>query len=193
MAQSQIDIWKSTCVRLGINTLISPTDISPQATILRTQYDNNRRAELRKYVWSFSIKRVQLPSTTITPAFGYNTAFNLPDDFIRLIRPYETNCDWVIEGGQILSNNNYSSSGSILNLRYVSDVKDVTLFDSLFYDTLSISLAIDCCEALTNSSSKKQILLEEYRQSINSAKKAGAIEKGPISQLRDEYLDYALS
>jgi hypothetical protein len=172
MAQSQTDCCNSCLQRLGAASINAITDNTREARQCAIAYDSNRRSELRKHQWNFSVKRSVLAPDTDAPAFGVTYQFSLPIDCIRVLLPNDSNLDWVVEGRKILS-----STSSVLNLRYVSDVTDVTQWDPTFYDLVSISMAIDLCEAITNSTSKKQVLSREYDQTVQEAARVNAFEQ----------------
>ena len=182
MAQSSIDICNSALQKLGATSITSFTDNSREARQCNIAYDSNRRSELRKHRWNFAIKRVVLAPDATAPAFDYDYAFTLPGDCLRVLLPNDATLDWVVEGRKILSN-----LSDTLNLRYIADITDTTQFDPAFYDTLCISLAIDLCEALTNSSGKKQLLDAEYKDAVAHARKNNAFEQLPAEAPDDKW------
>ncbi len=75
--------------------------------------------------------------------FGYADAYQLPSDFLKLhyigndsIRSFKF--DYEYEGDRLLLNNSTSLS---LDIGYIKDVTDVTLFDSLFVILLAAEIA----------------------------------------------------
>lgn len=194
MAQSRTDICNSALLRLGAATITDITDNSPEARACAIQYDSNRRSELRRHPWNFAIKRIVLAADTDAQP-GYTYAFTLPADCLRVLLPKDSTLDWVIEGGRILTDWATSpadvsfTSGTVgLMLRYVADIEDTTTFDPAFYDVLSVGLAGDLCEKITNSTSKKQALGEEYKQLLDAARRADALENLPEDPPDDEWL-----
>jgi hypothetical protein len=175
------------------------SDNSREARACAVNFDSNRRAELRKRAWNFSIKRVVLAPSSVTPNFEYQYAFPLPADCIRVVLPKnDPFLDWSVEGRQILTNLMQSPylgcgaqpavTGPALFLRYVSDIVDCTQFDPLFYDLLCIALACDLCEPLTQSNQKKQLLNAEYRDALDAAAKAKAFEMLPQTPVEDDWV-----
>lgn len=183
MAQSQVDVANSALQRVGAGQIISFSDPSPEARAIVVAFDSNRRDEFRKYPWNFTITRAQLAPDVTAPAFDYKYQFSMPADCLRVLRPTSLTCDWMIEGRKILSN-----CDNPLRLRYIADVTDPSLWDSSFYNVFAIALAIDICDRLTQSNTKKQILLSEYADAIASAKLADGIESGPETPPDDEWL-----
>ena len=171
MAQSKIDCCNSALQKLGASSILNFTD-SKEGRQCAIAYDSNRRSELRNHPWAFATKRVQLAADSTAPAFDFLYQYTLPADCVKVLLPADSNLDWVIEGGKILTN-----WAAPLNVRYTADIDTEALWDPLFYDALAISLAIDLCESITNSTSKKAALDQEYLAAIGRAKKANAFEQ----------------
>lgn len=192
MAQSTVDACNSALQKLGAGRILSLSDNTREARACNVAYDSNRRDELRKYYWSFAMKRVVLAPDATAPAFEYTYAFTLPSDFLRIILPNDATLDWKKEGKKILTNwptspqfqsatKNPNTLGSpSLALRYIADITDEASWDPSFYNVFSISLALDLVEELTQSNQKKQALMEEYKDAIGQARKADAFEKLPL-------------
>jgi hypothetical protein len=172
MAQSTVDCCNSALQKLGAASILSLTDNGREARQCSIAFDSNRRSELRKYRWNFAITRAVLAPDSVAPTFDYTYAFTLPSDCLRILLPRDADLDWVLEGRKILTN-----LGPVLNLRYIADITDTTLWDSAFYDMVAISMAIDMCEALTNSTSKKATLDREYEDCRNCARLNNSFEQ----------------
>lgn len=182
MSQSVIDVCNSALLRVGASTILSLSDNSPEARACSVAYESNRRDELRKHQWNFALGRAVLAPDAVAPAFDYDYAFTLPSDCIRVIRPPTYDLDWIIEGRKILTND-----GDTLYLRYIKDVEDVTQWDPSFYNVISAALALDIVEKLTQSNTKKQLLLTEYNDAVVLAKRVDAFEAGPEDSADDAW------
>ena len=172
MAQSTVDCCNSALQKLGAVSIQNLSDNSREARQCSIAFDSNRRSELRKYRWNFAIQRAILAPDAVAPAFDYTYAFTIPSDCLRILLPNDADLDWVLEGRKILTN-----YGPTLNLRYIADITDATQWDSTFYDMLAISMGIDMCEALTNSTSKKATLDREYADCRAEARLNNAFER----------------
>jgi len=174
--------------KLGSVPITSLEDNVKSARTMRDIYDNVRRAEIRRRRWSFSMRRASLPALSSAPAWGFNLQYQLPADCLKLDQVseywYVTNLvDYVqgemqyfaVEGNKILTN-----LAAPLSIRYATDVTDANQWDACFYDSLATRLAYTACEALTQSSTKKNDLMMDYKQSIFEAVKANAVERPPI-------------
>mgnify|MGYP000281682898 CR=1 FL=1 len=182
MTQTVVDCCNSALQRVGATSILSLTDNSPEARACAIAYDSNRRDELRRHRWNFSLSRAVLAPDSTAPAFDYLYQFTLPSDCLRVIRPATSDLDWQIEGRKILTND-----GSILYLRYIADVEDVTQWDSSFYNVVAGALAVDICERLTQSNTKKQQLVAQYNEDVKMARRVDAFESGPEDAADDDW------
>lgn len=191
---SQVAIVNRALTKLGESRIVALNENTKQAREMAATFDIVRDSEFRKNRWSFTIKRVQLAADVTAPAFEYSTRYLLPSDCLRILMigdiwpgidlsdyrtgPYGQ--DWAIENGYILRN----STGA-LNVRYISRVTDTSLWDSSFVEAFACKLAWETCEAITQSSEKRQLAIEEYKMAIQEARRAGAIELPP-QQIADD-------
>jgi len=183
MAQTVVDCCNSALQRVGAASILSLSDNSPEARACAIAYNSNRRDELRKHRWNFSLTRVVLAPDATAPAFDFTYQFTLPSDCIRVLRPATENLDWQIEGRKILTNDS-----AVLYLRYIADIEDVTQWDPSFYNVVAGALALDICERLTQSNTKKQAMLAQYNEDVKIARRMNAFESGPEDAASDGWL-----
>lgn len=138
---------------------------------------------LRAHPWNFAIKRTTLAPLTDAPEWGYRYAFALPSDFLRLVELDGLSTgDYVVEGGQILAND------SVLYIRYVQRVTDPNRYDASIVDAMAARLAMELCEAFTQSNTKKQLFMQEFDESITNAKRVDGQENPPVQYEEDEWV-----
>lgn len=184
---SQTDICNRALTKVGATRITNINENSKSARVMSALWDTVRKAELRRRFWKFAIVRTTLPALSDKPSWGYNTAFQLPADFLRLVQVNDTfavpamtdyrdqdDSAYQIEGNQILTIFN-----APLKIRYVQDVTDPGKFDALFVEALASKLAYEACEEITQSLSKRQQAAEDYKQAMRDATLAGAIERAP--------------
>lgn len=180
MAQTAVDCCNSALQRVGATTITSLSDNSPEARACSVAYDSNRRDELRKHPWNFAITRAVLAPDATAPAFDYLYQFTLPSDCLRLLRPATSDLDWVVEGRKVLTN--YDNP---LYIRYIADITDPTQWDPSFYNVVAGALAVDICERLTQSNTKKNLLIGQYQDDVRMARRMNAFESGPTEAVSD--------
>jgi len=186
MAISTVTIANRTLQKLGARRIAALDDVNdPNARSINNAYDTVLTAELRRYAWSFAISRASIAADATDSLWGGWNRFRLPNDFIRLIRDDESGfqVDFKIEGNFILSAN-----ASPLEIRYIAKIDDPNLYDSLFIESFASKLGIECCTEITQRSTAKQDLKEDYAFAINEAKRVGSIEKEAQNFPEDEWI-----
>jgi hypothetical protein len=184
---SQVEIANRALTKLGAARIISFADDNKQARSVNSMFDVVRDAELRSHLWSFTIKRSSPAALSTTPNWGYDYEYQLPSDCLRLLEVNDiypgpnmddyrnsSTQEYVIEGRKILTN-----EGPPLKIRYVSRVEDTTQWDATFVEAFACRLAMEMCEDLTQSNTKKELLLNDYGRAIMMAIRANSIELPP--------------
>lgn len=192
----QIEIVNRALFKLGALPIASLVDNNKQARVMGGLWDTVRKAELRRHLWSFALKRAALPALASPPAWGYARAFQLPADFLRLVQVGETqvapsiadyrdgdDSAYAIEGSTLLAD-----FGAPLRIRYVADVADPGIFDALFVEALAAKLAYEACESITQANEKKNVAAEDYKTALRAAAMATALEKPPQGIADDSWM-----
>jgi hypothetical protein len=185
MAISNVAIVNRALQKLGAERIESLTQDHPNARSMNAAFEQVRDAELRRYVWTFAIKRASIAADASDTLWGDWNQYSLPNDFLRLIRDDETGHapDWRIEGLYIIT-----QDAAPLEIRYVAKITDPNYFDSLFVEALACKLAVETCEEITQSTSKAQRVRGDYDFAIGEAKRISAIEKEAQEFPEDSWL-----
>ena len=142
-------------------------------------YDQSRVELLREQVWNFARKRGTLSLNVYSPSFGYANAYNLPNDFVRLVFVGDDtyrHSDYELEGNQILIDN---SGGASLTLGYIRNEEDVSIFDSLFIKTLALQLAVNIAYKFTLKNTVVERLFSQLTQAKILARAIDGQERPP--------------
>lgn len=84
---SQVGISNMALQRIGARGQIaSLTESSPNAVKINTVWDLLFSEVLSERDWKFAKLRVQLQQSTLTPVYGYQYAYGLPADFLRIVK-----------------------------------------------------------------------------------------------------------
>lgn len=184
---SEVDICNRGLQKLGASRITSLLQDTPNARSCNTAYPNLRDKLLRSHPWRFAITRATLAADATEPDWGKANAFQLPSDCLRVLAPYpEDNLnshDWEIEGRKI-----YTDDSDPLYIRYIKREEDPNQFDALFAECLSALIALELCEEITQSNTKKADLKEDYELSIREARKANAFESISAAPPEDEWI-----
>ena len=173
------------------------TPTMPVEYIFQRWYDTERQAALRAHPWKFAITRVTLtPNPTTVPAFGYTYAYDLPNDFIRMVSlgdDYlgDMRMEHVLENGQILTPSGSTEAFpnvagvdvKTLFLRYVYDCADLTKFDSLFVKYFALQMAVDLSTKFGISAALGTRLEGEFEKIDTMAKSVNG-QDAPIKRIQ---------
>lgn len=91
--------------------------------------------------------------------------------------------DWLIEGDYIVS-----MEAAPIIFRFGADVTWVPSFDPMFCEGLAARIALELCEPLTQSSTKKAAIASEYQKFMSEARIVNAIENEAIESAEDDYV-----
>ncbi|HBZ17499.1 MAG TPA: hypothetical protein DEO73_17305 [Pantoea sp.] len=186
---TKIVIINRALTKLGSERLMSEADNNAASRAMEAVYDGVLENLLRIYRWSFAIRRTQLASLTEKPAYGFQHQYQLPSDCQRIDAVSDSVMQgwghnekfpaprYQIEGGKILTD-----MEPPIFLRYGAKIDDPSKYDSAFTEALACALAVEVCETITQSSTKKQAALQDFELAIKQARQASAIERPLISQ-----------
>ena len=172
MAASVTDICNAALIELGQEpvTSVFPPDSNKRAMLCSVRYDEVRRALLEAATWVCARGRAQLASAESAPPFGFPYVYQLPADFIRMVRIDDDEYwSWIVESNQLLTDVDPPA-----NIIYIRDLTDTTIMSPMFRRTLGLELALDLCPALTQSGEKFKLVqakLEDQRARARTAER----------------------
>ncbi len=163
---------------LGQARISDYSERSPAAEHCRRAFDHVRRLCLRDYDWNFAIRRATLTAAETPPEFDWGYEYPLPADCLRVIsvnqRPGGTRLtDYAVEGRAILSN------FAECRVRYVRDVTDPTLWDSMFASYFCYRLAAAIAPSLRLDPAAGQQMEQMAAAIRDQAREADAVESEP--------------
>lgn len=175
---SKLEIMNKALGMLGANQIRTLEDNTLEAKAAVKMYPSALDSILAETDWTFAIRRIMLPKSEKTPAWGEGNYFELPADLIKIVDVMNRDVKWQREGNYIFT------SASEFGLVYVTRCVDATLYPPYFVDALAAKLAADMCYLLTNSTEKTSILIELYKgEYLPIAKTMSAREKShPIAE-----------
>lgn len=191
MALSQVQIVNLALTGLGQDRVIAITDDTEAARVMRSLWDVTRDSLLAGFPWRFAIKRTSLPALAEVPAgTEWTLQYALPEECLRLVQVGEDALlygvefqAFTLEGGNILTN-----EPAPLFVRYVQRVENTGLWPVLFGQAMAKRLAVEACEKLTTSNSKKEATAVAYDAAIREAKRQNAIERPPQKLAESDWL-----
>ncbi len=192
---ANVDIVNRALAKLGDIRIISLDDRTKAAALASGMFEDVRDAEISAHSWNFAKARVKLPAEAEAPAFGWGFQYVLPGDCLRVLTagawPGPVMDDFItgdtqsytLEGRKILSNR-----GLALNLIYLKRVEEAALFPAVFVEALASKLAVEMCESLTGSNSKRELAWKEYQIAVKQARRINAISLPPRAVQDDSWM-----
>ena len=186
-----LDLLKQQPI-VNIDTPVTSTEF-----IMNRWYDIERQAALRAHPWKFATKRITLtPNPSTPPLFGYQYAYDLPSDYIRMVSIgddflRDLRHDHVIENGQILAScgNNVSAplAPSTLYVRYIYDCVNISQFDPLFIKFFALQTAVDLAPKFSISAALGRDLQVKYLE-VDTMARAVNGQDAPIQRIQSSRL-----
>lgn len=152
-------------------------------------YDVSRRTALRQLMPSFARKReLWAKDGDYKPAFGYEYAYKYKSECLKVLGlgvVGNVRNDYAVEDSHILVNENYEDG---LPVRFVADIKDLTVFSDDFVQMFAWFLARDICTELTASSQKYGEIEQILNSKIQQFCSVDAQENRPVRVKNSELL-----
>ena len=199
MAFTSIDIQNLALIAIGEEPIESIEDNTKSARILKRIYQITKEAELRKYNWNFAMTRAKISAlaTDSYDDFGILKQYEIPVDCLRIlyvegwyIGSYVTpildqdDAQFRIEGNRIITAYNKDE----LFIRYIKRIEDDTMLDPTFVDVFAYALAIRLAAIITQTTTIKQQIIQQYDLALIDALRANAIEQAPTSLLDNSFI-----
>ncbi len=162
----KIDVCNLALSRIGIENIETLAEASEPARVCSQFYDHCRRVVLRKYPWTWAMRRVQLAELTDKPP-GFFYAYRYPSGCVALRKLYNacSNNIPAYTGYQIIGD----KSGRVIctdaanaSAEYTADIEDTGLFDEQFVEALSWKLAGAIAFKLTGNAQLPGYCEEQY-------------------------------
>ena len=176
MTLSSIAICSRALLKIGANTIASFDDGTTEAEIAANLYPSIRDALLSSYPWNFATAQIQLAKLSAEPIADYQSAFQLPADFLRAL---SAGLDGRGRGVEYRINERrlYANADSII-LTYIFR-PDEQIFPPFFDQILIARLASEFCIPITESTSRAQMLRKQANEDFKMAKSIDSLQDQP--------------
>lgn len=166
-----VTICNSALMALGASPITSLSDDSDRARICSQVIETARRALLRSHRWNCNTARAVLSPSVTAPSHGYDYAFDVPPDLLRIYSVTDSDggpdIDYTLESNQILCD----SATIYLVYGYDNDV--YTNWDALLVEALSLKIKATIAYMITQSTSAEATALAALE---NAMKRARAVD-----------------
>jgi hypothetical protein len=172
---SKVEIANTALSIIGEQPITSFSDDSRSARVVNQRYDTARRAVLRDHPWNSAKSRTRLAALTQSPEFGWQRQFQLPSDWLRIVRingAHPRYARFEIEGERVLTD-----MGAPLHLIYVRDEKDTSKYDALLTEAFAARLASEIAMPITQSRQNRNDAWSLYKEKLQDARSVDAMDE----------------
>ena len=187
MATTKINIINRALGLLGAEFITTLTEDTKAARFSNELFDDTRDSLFRMHPWNCCIKRAALSLTGTTPAFYFTAEFQLPADWLRMVRPEDDGLEYKIEGDKLLT------EGDTFRCTYVFQNTVVTTYDPLLVDVLAVKLAANLTMPLLQDLRTLDAMNNLYMQKLGIARSADAMEGTPEGLDADFWIESRVS
>jgi len=171
MASSAVQIANLALTRIGQKPITSLDDTNNAAILVKTQYDDMRRAVLQTLPWTFAKRDAELAELAGATSRKYDHVYQLPPKALYVV---DTSMDddgnggtgelWEVQGRTITTD-----AGSPIEITYIEDVDDVSQFSALFVDAFAERLAAEIVYGITKQAAQRERHLQIYSAKVENA------------------------
>lgn len=176
---SQVDICNKAILPLGSGKPIQAITENTQAAILcKALWDTWVDEVLSEHDWSFARKWIALAEDAAYTFLDsrYDTAYNLPGDFIRFTRTETSRENFERRGAHLVSNND------ALEIEYIYRLKDYPKYPIYFVNALAARARVDLYGPLAKKGSSTLEQFKIYKAFLAIAMKADAQQENQTDE-----------
>jgi hypothetical protein len=163
---SQVEIVNLALVEVGDEIIAAMTENTKAARVMSVLWEPCLKECLADHTWGFARTRATLALLGTAPLHGFDYAYQLPADYIRMVYMGEPDDEyiWKIEGDQLLTDE------ITAEITYVKYVTDTTKFSAKFVTSLSLLLSARASNTIAGmDTAKRDKSFAAYEKSIMDA------------------------
>lgn len=172
---SKIELISNALILIGDAPISSLEDRGAGSIAASNLYENTYRGLLSEHMWRFAIKNAQLSRLAGEPTTPYKYAFQLPSDFIYLVRAGGKNNYGAIQDFEIYEDQVHCNYPELW-VDYTYRVNEDKL-PAWFVQTFEFLLASKLAIPVTGNSTRAQYYAGEYERQVRKARHADASER----------------
>jgi hypothetical protein len=158
MSYSRTSLANRACDLVGKDTFLDlDTDTTTWGKIVKRNFEPIFKYCLRKSPWPVPMVRMSLNPSATAPENEFSYAFDLPGNFIKLVRIFPDGIKYKREGDQIITDE------SAITIKYISSavIDDPAKIDPDFAEYFAHSLAVAISYKATDSVALRNELKKE--------------------------------
>ena len=147
---------------------------TPNAELIRDLWAQTSQLVLKAIRPSFAQKQALLTQLTAAPKFEWDYAYQLPTDFIEVVRMNGLNYGEVEDAYDVLSDRRLVTDEGTVSLTYVFDETDYTRWDSEFIEAFALKMAYEIANENRGSQELISNLVTLYEKARSEASAGSA-------------------
>lgn len=186
LAISEVSICNAALVKLGQDLINSLTQDTKNARLCNNAYYRLRNKVFEDHPWRFATKTETLAvvdSSIFAPIMDWAYVYQIPTDFIRMVRGEDWKQEYEILDGYIHANE------APLKIKYVYENTNTQQYSYAFAECLSWRIAAEISYAVTQSNSVAQTMMAGYEMDLKAARYADSHKKSPQGPVVDSFID----
>lgn len=183
---TQVQLCNLALARISEKPIATIADTTIRAETCAREYQPALDEILEEGFWNFAQKRAALTINSTAPAFGYSSAFDLPDDFVGIeifnnasVKDYDPQRRFKIEGNQLLTDETvanivYTRNGTVFTSPDTIDTF-AGLMTPLFVSAFTALFAAKIAPTVKNDGGTVAITMTQlYHRLVSKARTKGA-------------------
>ena len=195
MSVSETQICNLALLNFGEKTITSTNDNTKEGRACKVLYPIARDALLYSHPWNFAMRRADISGSVVDePAFGYEYAYQLPPQCLRVWELFDQYSDatssrvwlsaanldktsvvsedlWEVEGQYLLTDRSEE-----IYIRYIQQITETGYFTPAFVECLGLLLGSYLAPKLSSGSKKRELIEELEKISLPRAHRLNALE-----------------
>lgn len=191
---SKLSLYNQALVELGSAPIATLADTEERRYALDQVYDGIVAECLEEGYWNFAEKSVEIEyDNSISPTFGYQYAFLIPSDYVRL-SAMSANEYYNPPLTQYHTESGYWwADVTPLYVRYISNANDygldLSLWPASFEKYVVYALAEAVCMRITQSDTKRETLVRLVDRQKKNARSKDAMNQPSITRPQSNWLN----
>lgn len=161
---SVVSIVNAALIHLGEEPITSLEDDLKAARLANSLFTRVRDIVLEDHTWSDARGLASLALLTSTPTWGWANQFQLPTDFLRLVRTDCPEDNWQIHGRKLLTD------ASAVNIEYVKRITDPNDMSTMLKEAISARLAAELSLPITRDGARQTAMWQLYERKMDLAR-----------------------
>lgn len=173
-----LEMTNAALLRLGANRISGFDDKTAEAVVTNEIILPLQKALISSHPWGFATTQTELSESSSPPIADFDKSFDLPSDFLRVISAGTGNKGSGLE--YRIHHKKLHCNADNVKLTYIFEPSPDD-FPHYFRQLMSAKMAAEICIAITESTSRSDLMFELAEKEFQRAKLIDAQQESPAS------------